>query len=275
VLALLVNPMNGLSRIINGKWGRVTCNPLDHDSSKIEAEFDGGVRRFRVNNNNGFGFYAHAKLIYGTPFENYKTPFSNILVNVEFGEDDSSKLNIVSAYGSLQGWRIFNSQKNKHLVVLSANYDYINNEAFFYSAQSIKCNLFSAFTITDKFTLSTIVGGGPVILSAVPDNYLYKGRDYDFCSGIGFHGSFTLGFANTLFYSINYRGGWLKTINGNANDYLLHAVTSELKCRIADDFFFCIEPGYFRLHAGYKNYSDVNKTYPYLRVSLRYSLGNK
>jgi len=273
IFALLVNPMNGFRRLVDGRWGKVYGNSTEHDSSIIYTEFDLGLRSFKVNNSDGgFGFYGHVKLLYGTPFENYKTPFSNIYINAELGQDDSSKLNIVNVYGSLNGWRISNKEKSKHLLVLSMNYDYINNEAFFYSAQSVKLNLFSEFSLIKNIKINTSIGAGPVILSAVPDIYLYEGRNYDFCSGVGFHANFLLGIAGHFFYAVNYRGGWLKTLNGNANDYFLNAVTSELRIMLADNFSICAEPGYFRLHANFKNYADVNRSYPYLRISARYGL---
>ncbi len=273
VFALLINPVNGLTRIIDGRWGKVMGNSTERDSSNVYTEFDLGVRKFKVDNSNGsFGFYAHVRLLYGTPFENYETPFSNISVNAELGKDDSSKLNIISAYGSIRGWRINEKENVQHLLMISMNYDYINNESFFYSAQSIKLNLFSSFKMSHGFTINTSVGAGPVILAAVPDSLQYEGRNYDFCTGIGFHANFTLSIANHLFYTINYRGGWLKTINGNATDYFLHTVTSELRYMLMDGISICAEPGYFNLHANYKNYPDVDRSYPYLRISCRYSL---
>ncbi len=248
-------------------------NTMEHDSSNVYTEFDVGVRKFKVNSSDGnFGFYAHARFIYGTPFEKYEIPFSNISVNAELGKDDSSKLNIISVYGSIRGWRINEKEDVQHLLMISMNYDYINNEAFFYSAQSIKLNLFSSFKMAHGFIINTIVGAGPVILAAVPDSILYEGRNYDFCTGLGFHANFSLNVANHLFYTINYRGGWLKTINGNSTDYFLHTITSELRYMLVDGISICVEPGYFNLHANYRNYPDVNKSYPYLRVSCRYSL---
>jgi len=265
--------MNGFTRIIDGRWGRVYGNSSEHDSSNVYAEIDLGGRRFKASNSGGgFEFYGHLKLVYGTPFENYKIPFSNIYVNAEFGVDDSSKVNVVSAYGSVKGWRLSNSEKSKHLLMVSMNYDYINNEAIFYSGQSIRLNLFSAFALSKKIKINTVVGAGPVILSAVPDSSLYKGRNYDFCSGIGFHANMQLGVAGHFFCGINYRGGWMKTINGNANYHFLQAITSEWRYMIGKGFSLCAEPGYFRLNTYYKRWLGVSRSYPYLRISARYSM---
>jgi hypothetical protein len=270
VLAFIINPMNGFNRIINGKWGKVSGNSAERDSTRLSAEFDMGLRKFNVNTKNpfkegNFGLYGLMKLSYGTPAENLKNPFSNFYIITEFGQDDSSKVNMVSVYGSLTGWKI-PSEKFQYLVIISANYDYINNEAFFYSGQSVKMNLFSEFVITDKIKINTSLGGGVVVLAAVPDGYQFNNRNYDYGPGVSFNGGGRLNIADKFFYSLNYRGGWMKTVNGNQSDY-------NISLRIKHGFSINAESGYFNLHGNYKHFADVNKTYPYLRLSVRYTTG--
>jgi len=272
-LAFIINPANGLNRIMDGKWGKMSADAATRDSSTINADFDLGGRSFKVNNKDqNFGWYSHLRLIYGTPYEDYKTPFSNIYVNAEVGKDDSTVVNTVTVYGSLNGWRIRSGGSSRHLVLMTANYDYIFNEAFSYSAESIKFNLFSEFTLTNKLKINTIIGAGPNILAAVPDPYMYNGRPYDFCTGAGYNATLQVGFAGHFFYGINYRGAWLKTISGNASHYFLNTVTSEIRYKVTDGFSVCAEPGYFSLMGDYEHVVDLNKTYPYLRISARYSL---
>ncbi len=60
VFAFIINPMNGLNRIADGKWGKITANSIQRDSSDMYTEFDIGLRKYRFNNGNGnFGLYAH------------------------------------------------------------------------------------------------------------------------------------------------------------------------------------------------------------------------
>ena len=276
VLALLINPTNGLNRLLSGKWGKPPSGPAQRDSSPLSAEFDLGARKFKANSEKGgYALYAHVRLLYGSPFENYAIPFTHIAINAEFGKDDSSKINIISVYGSLAGWRVPSGPSSRHVVVLSANYDYINNEAFFYSAQSIKANLISEFRLTQRLRLNTSIGAGPVILSAVPDAYVYKERYYDYCTGAGFAGNFALCLDKKLYYTINYRAGWLKTVNGNTSHYLLHAVTGELSYSFLKGWSITAETGYFSLNAYYGSHDDIRKAYPYWRVSFRYTIGSR
>src|SRR5206468_2480458 len=146
-----------------------------------------GARRFNTGNqglltHSRFGWFGRARLLYGAPNENLKTPFSNVSITAEFGKDDSTAVNVISVYGSIAGWDMSMSDRVQNLIIISANYDYIRNAAFFYGGQSVKANLLSEFKLLHGFKVNTAVGAGPIVLGAAPDPYLYKGRNYDYGS---------------------------------------------------------------------------------------------
>ncbi|WP_457127797.1 DUF3943 domain-containing protein [Mucilaginibacter sp. HD30] len=269
VLAFVVSPMNGFNRIITGKFGKSTRNTIERDSSKVLAEFDLGYRRYNADNRGRFGWYGHMKFIYGTAYQGYRTPFSNIVVNIEGGKDDSSLVNVVSVYGSLAGWRIRSNKEINHVAVLSANYDYINNQAFFYGGQSVKINLISEFTLPKKFKLTTNIGAGPILLGAVPDDHIFNKRNYDYGIGFAVNGGGTIALSDKICYGIHYNGGYLNTVNGNPSHYYLNAVSNELDVKVIKNFSVVAESGYFTLQGNYKDFPDVVKNYPYVRVSAR------
>ncbi|WPU95532.1 DUF3943 domain-containing protein [Mucilaginibacter sabulilitoris] len=273
VLGFLIDPQNGLSRILNGKWGEVSANTILRDSAKIVADFNLGTRSIESNNKYHSGWYGHVKIYYGDPTEDYQTPFSNILINTEIGKDDSSKVNVVSVYGSLAGWEIESTRSVEHLAVLSANYDYIRNTAFFYSGQSVRINLLSEFDLSKKLTINTTLGMGPVILGAAPDKYITpNGRDYDYTMGWGINGSAAFNMSSKLYLDLNYRGGWLATINGNPSHYFLHTVSGELSYVLIKGLSLCAERGYYSLSGIYRNHPDIFRNYPYFKGSFKYSV---
>ena len=63
----------------------------------------------------------------------------------------------------------------------------------------------------------------------------------------------------------------MATVNGNQSNYLLHAITNEFHFKIISQLSINAEEGYFNLHGNYRHFPDVNKTYPYARVSIRYN----
>lgn len=271
--AFILNPVNGFARVVNGKWGKRSVG-ITPDSSKISGEFDVGVRKYNVNVKNPFadgqfGIYGRMKLTYGVAEKDYKKSFNNFYVIAELGQDDSAFINIVSAYGALTGWKL-TAGRSYQLMTLSANYDYINNEAFYYSGQRINLNLQSRYRLTANTMFNTNLGAGIILLAAVPDGYTYNNRNYDYGPGLAFNVGGTLT-AGKFFIGWNYRGGWMKTVNGNQSSYFLHVITSDAGIKLLPHFFANADLGYFNLHGDYSHLPDVNKTYPYLRISLRYT----
>ncbi|QQL48616.1 DUF3943 domain-containing protein [Mucilaginibacter ginkgonis] len=273
VAGLIMNPMNGLNRIVDGRWGKVRANSALHDSTKLNLEVDAGVRYYNtVAGFNTSGFYGRAKLTYGLPYDNYRVPFSNIYVNAEFGRDDSAKVNAINVYGSLTGWELKNDSSSRHLAVLSANYDYIRNAGVFYGGQSVKLNVFSEYNLHRKVKFNTGFSAGPVLLGAAPDPYFYNSRNYDYTTGASFAAGGGLSIKDRFFLNAEYRGGYLATINGYSSHYLLHTITSEIRFAVTKDLSLCADPGYLVIKGKYNKFAETQNTYSYFRATVRYGL---
>ena len=275
VVGFLINPMNGLNRIMDGKWGKYSANDADRDSSKISAELDIGLRRFGAGSINpfkdgGFGWYGRARMLYGTPYLDYRKPFSNISILVEVGKDDSTLVNNLAVYGSIAGWPIKSKGQFQHLAILSANYDYIRNASFFYGGQSVQINLYSKVELHKKVKINTAVGAGPILLSAIPSYHPTTGRNYDYGPGIAFDVNGGVTVLDRFNYTLSYRGAVTKTVNGAASNYFLHALTNEVSYKCLDNFSLAAESGYYVLSRNYKDLPDDTNRYPYLRFSVRY-----
>ena len=120
-----------------------------------------------------------------------------------------------------------------------------------------------------------MAGAGLIVLAAVPDAYLYygEGRNYDYGPGFSLMADAKLLVADKLTYSINYRGGWFTTINGNKSSFFLNTVTSELRYYFVPAFSLGAEWGHLNLHGYYKEHPDVNEKYPYVRLSVGWRFG--
>ncbi|HTL10291.1 MAG TPA: DUF3943 domain-containing protein [Chitinophagaceae bacterium] len=271
--ALIINPANAVTRLMRGQWGHRTPTSVPGDSTDMGFEVDAGLRRIGNSEEASFGWYAHCRMIYGSPFADNSNPFSHFYVNIALGKDDSAALNILTVYGSLMGWKTGSPWLPS--LLLTANYDYICNSAFFYSAQSIKLNAYPLLVNTKKLHIEGSIGSGIILLSAAPDKYSTEERNYDYCSGANFHAGISARWGGRLFFNSMWRGGWLKTINGHASHYFLSALTAELGLGLCNGFSFCAEPGYFSLNAHYPHNQTLRNNYPFLRFSLKYSFHTK
>lgn len=278
--AFFINPVNGLNRMLDGKWGKAdTYNAAD--SSTIWAEVNVGVRRFDAQEGDILekgknGSYARLRLWYSNGPDNIKRPFDQFYVNMEVGKGDSSFINAVNVHALLYGNKFFQTQKGQHYGVLSANYDFYNNDAFFYGAQSLTYNWNSEFRYKRSNRLNMSLGVGAVLLAAVPDPYLLYGasRNYNYGSGASYRYRGELSVLKRLLITADYNGGIFCTISGNDSYYILHAGTVEASLRIVGDFSLNVSSGYFALEGHFDDpqYADFNRQFPFGRAAISYNV---
>lgn len=273
VLGLIINPMNGLNRILNRKWGRVEpFRTRDSSTKLVNAFVDYGGRFFserssdflRRRGNNEF--YMRLRLLYGNPDEASVIPFSAFNMSAEVGASDSGYLNTLMVTGYIRRWKM----SARSMGLISMNYDFFKNNAFEYGAQSFRFTVMSDWKQKNpKNKVRTTVGGSIIALAAVPDVYLYygEGRNYDYGPGIGYHAGTEISFHDVLFFNFQYRGGWFKTLNGNQSNFFLNTVTNEVRYEPRKNLFFTLELGHFSLQGNYARYPDFTRTYPFLRYS--------
>jgi len=278
IIAFMVNPVNGINRLLDGRWARKVKGAVQ-DSSTLMAEFDLGYRRFDTKQFNLLergknDIFARLKLYYSNGDQDIKRPFDDFYVNLELGTDDSSFVNTVNVYASLYGGPVLKNIPGTHRGILSANYDFYHNEAFFYGAQSINYNIFSNFYLGRESHLSTTLSAGPVILAAVPDPYLLFGesRNYNYGPGVSLRGSAEISVWKRFKFGTAYNGGYFYTLSGNDSHYFLHTISGNGSFRIYKNLSLNATSGYFRLEGNFKDYPDIDKTYPFFRASLGYNI---
>lgn len=281
IVALLVNPVNSLNRLLDGKWGRYIDDYYAVDSSDINAEFDLGIRRFDAREGDFLekgknSIYGRLRFMYNNGQHNYKRPFDMFKVNFEVGSGDSTFINAVNIHTLIRGAEFFKSQRGVHFGTLNAHYDFYNNDAFFYGAQSITYNWLSEFTYKEQNRLRLNVGLGAVVLAAVPDPYLLYGdsRNYNYGSGMSYRFQGELSLLNRLMVTTDYNGGYFHTISGNDSHYVLHALAVEGSLRVFKRFSINLASGYFALRGEFddEQYEDFQREFPFGRLSLGYNI---
>ncbi len=278
-IAFLINPVNGLNRWLDGKSGTVD-DYYTADSSVISASIDAGVRRFDTRfgdlvDRGKTSFSARLRFNYSNGEHNFKRPFDQFRVNFEIGSGDSTTINAVNVHAMVYGTEFFSTKQGEYYGLVTAHYDFYNNDAFFYGAQSINYNLMGEFHYRSSF-LKTNIAGGAVILAAVPDPYLLYGdsRNYNYGSGLSYRFNGVLNLRKRLVFGADYNGGFFHTISGNDSYYLLNALNLDMSFRFYKNLALTFNTGYFSLHGHFKDpeLPDFDREFPFARLSLGYSL---
>lgn len=277
ISALLINPMNGLNRILDRKWGKPVVQNTEIDSFKMDAQFDMGFRRISPNQHliskGSNVLYGRMRFVY-EGLQGDKKPFDAFSMDVEVGLDDSALVNTLSVYGLLYGKELVRGETVRHQAILSANYDLFHNSSFFYGGQSVKMNLVSEFKMAHRLSINTSLGLGTVLLAAIPDQYMNnrESRHYDYGSGLSLGGKLSVEVLDRIKLGLLYTGGMVATISGNHSHYALHALSSELSIMPLKPFSVNISAGYFVVNGDYRDFPDIKKRYSFGRISLGYQL---
>jgi len=275
VLALLVNPVNGLNRILDGNWGRVYYNRDDSVKPRIVVTLDLGSRRFSEREEDVLDkghneLYMRLRLQYGDPYAYSKKPFQHFTVQVEAGASDSAYLNAAQVNGNLVQWPFHEGEHSIVAGAITMNYDYFHNSAFEYGGQSFTFRLNGVLKRNKPTAYTGYLAAGIIALAAVPDKYLYygEGRDYDYGPGIAINAGGNIVVKNKLTCTLGYRGGWFRTINGNSSSYFLNAASAEARYFIGRKISIGMELGHFSVKGYYRDYDDVYRRYPFIRYSI-------
>lgn len=277
VTGLLINPVNGLNRILDGEWGRVMPDPEAAMGIKLRGQIDIGSRRFSERTSDVLTrgrneLFVKAHLQYGDPFIHMNKPYDNFAVKVEGGDSDSSKVNVVQVYGFLAGKKLKGTATQAQALHLAMMFDFYDNTAFYYGAQSLVGGWLSSYSVGAGSRLTTYAGVGAVVLAAVPDEYLFigEGRDYNFGPGLNYLGSVNFNFRDKLEANIAFRGGWFNTISGNESSYFLSTAVAEVKYNFTKRWSVALEAGQFKLNGYYDQFENTRREYPYGRLSAGY-----
>ncbi|TDO19981.1 DUF3943 domain-containing protein [Pedobacter duraquae] len=277
VAGLLINPLNGVNRILDGKWGKFRA--VVDTTHKLQAFVNVGSRHFNVKTyqeelRGKQEIYLRLRLLYGDKYEETSAPFDHFSALIELGSGDSTYINNLQVAGALKTWSMQNNGNAKHLYSVTMNYDFIKNNAFEYGGQSFTFKLISDWNPEAKVRFNTEIGSGIIALGAVQDKYLFygEGRNYDYCAGINVLAAASMTVNNLFETELNYRGSRFQTINGNPSSYILNTLSADFRAFLSQRFSLAAGVGQYTLNGFFKGFDNVAEIYPFARFSLGYKL---
>ncbi len=255
ILAMVIDPMNGVNRFISGDSHRISEKPSEMVPSSLAATTSAGVL-WRGSNaqdvESSVNPFLQVDLLYGNAATGRsRTPYDAFAVRFDLG--GGTAISEVRVRGRLLGQPFHNDRLQ---LTVSQGYQFNKNSAYQFGAQSLETNLSVARSVTSTISLWTAVWGGVTILGAVdsipppgaespvpeePDGDVGQGvstgpRFYDYGPGANFGGFFNLQHRRRDFMTFSYEAHQLHVLDGvRANHFLQRArvnVEAPLKGRL-------------------------------------------
>jgi hypothetical protein len=267
-----ISPMRGFNRLITGRSSRVYANPPDRLPSFYGSRLTVGGRTLgqeRLWDADTTRVYLDFDFEYGDPFHgDTDKPYANFNFGLQINFNDQSGIGLGRARGWLAGTEVHASDASQHLLAAFHHYDYINNSAYEFGAQSIGAALLSRFEAPSGLELRTEVHLKVLILGASKSDYPnFTGRDYDYGPGLGAVFRVVLGRGPQRLLEVSHEAYGLTAINGNTAQHVLNFTRVRANLPLTANDGLGIEYQLYLADRYYDDYPDVSRRAPELRIA--------
>jgi hypothetical protein len=291
----LIDPVRGFNRFLSGHATRVQgnpSNPYDWCPPHYYTSFDAGARMTGKGESITDSTETQALLDlyvnHGSPWENTRRkPFDHFDMGLQLNGDDKVPLGRFQIRGDLFSKALGWGKYRKHAVAFAQYFDYVNNNAYEFGAQSFGGAFYSRFRPSANWGIQTRVDLTWALLAAANAEYSFlaevenreRFREYDYGPGAGFNaeaGAFRRG---TQIVGLQYRVQWINVSNGsvwnpsetgsNANHYL-QALFLKINVPVRSGMSVGFDAGVFLRESHYDivEIQDISQRVPQARLYL-------
>ncbi len=277
--ALVLNPMAGLNRIIDGDWNRVYANSPDRYPDNFRSQMDVGLRTVADDKlwaTDTTRVYMKFDFEYGDMFfGDMGKPFDSFDFDLQLNFADVSLIGRVDVNGMLAGTFMKETVPASHILASFIHFDYINNSKVEFGSQSIGAGFMSRFEMPSGLELRTELHSSVIILGANKSDYRStSGRTYDYGPGASVDFLAKLGRNGWYFLQVSHTQNWIHAVNGNDADHYLGESVIRMDVPVAYNIGLGVE---YRLINSERTYHDddldnVNERIPELRLTTTWLL---
>jgi hypothetical protein len=278
----VLNPVYGFNRLIRGEMSRHWENPPDRVPSRFAVTILGGVQSVVTElppedvSKTG-QVVGSAELLYGNPFtDDFKKPFSTMTARIDLASKNDFAIQDLHYEGSLVGRHFGDEEgRDKGYMLVSDRFQYFKNPAFEYGGMTLYGQMGRLWHTGENWSMALNGGPGWVMFAATPSNFeVGEGRDYDFTTGAGLTGAYTLLWRQRSVLRAGFTSGWLFTVNGTGQRHDLTAATTDLRWPVAQRMGIGLAwLGYWRA-SYYESDPDIHQHSNQARLYASWVFGN-
>jgi hypothetical protein len=288
ILAMLLDPITGANRFLNGDAHRVSENPPDLKPEirvgdfEVGAQFNGEINE-RALNSTGKPFLG-LRVGYNDPFTSpYRVPFDAFNVTLRMG--GGAGISEATVRARLYG-RYFGPKEHHTEFLVAQAYDYQSNGVFDYGGQSVVAGLSRLFRLSDSVSLAAFGVGGPIVLGAITSPVLepvvapQEGeeggegevqRTYDFGPGMQVAAGGVLRVKGAPVVRASYTSFYIRSVSsieGITGQHYAQYFRLELLAPLWRQLRLGVTGDYINRATYYKDLPDVHQWIPQLRFYL-------
>ncbi|MCP4571417.1 MAG: DUF3943 domain-containing protein [bacterium] len=274
---LLVNPVGGLNRILDGDWGRRYANHPDRLPRVFTSQIDIGLRtrgEDEIWNADTTDVFVELEFDYGDPFAgDIEHPYDHFDFMIQLNFGDKSSVARMESNGVLGATVLKETAETSHILGAFHRYDFVNTNAIEFGGQSFTAGLNSRYRTVGGLEMRTEVHAGPLILGGTTSDYEnVSGRSYDYGPGAAARVAASFGREGWHFLRVSHEQFWIHAVSGNRADH--HVATTRFRFQAHLRFNVGLGTEYVLLRAErtYADYPDVSVKRPQGRIFFTWAL---
>ena len=278
VAALPFDPVGSVNRLMRGEWSRKGPNPVEHNPVGTELRLGAGAGIVRAPGGTGIDIKAaersligFAELKYGDSYiDSMRKPFDAFSMRIQFAPGHGG-LTQLTGVGRITGKNIGSEDFPRQLEI-NQRFEYVNNAALQFGAQTIEFGMSTRKHISDRFWIRTLIAADALVLAGINAPGAGVGpRTYDFGPGVGATVSVNVERNTDPYLTVRYQPAYTRTINGaNGADHFTSFALAEADIPVLRQLVLVIQGNYFTRVSRYANGSRNSNSVPELRVSVAY-----
>ena len=281
--ALPFDPVGSVNRLLGGEWGRTAPNPSEHNPVATVLQAGGGAGIVRgpgslLSSLKGakFSSILFADLKYGDSYvDSLRKPFDAFSARILLAPGHGGLTQLVGV-GRVTGKELGRTEWHRHQLELNQRFEYLNNGAYEFGAQTLELGVSSRVHLWGKFWFRSLIAGDGIVLAGINAPGAGLGpRDYDFGPGLG--GTFTAALEHdgVPHLTFHYQPAWVHTVNGADANHLTSFGSVETSIPILDQIVVVIQGSYYTRTSRYADGTRNTRNFPEIRLFTAFKTANR
>jgi hypothetical protein len=280
IAALPFDPIAGFNRLVRGEWNEAGPNPAEHTPQGYLLRISTGAR-FAADS--GFVDQVNttssaptliADLVFGDPiFKPYARPFEVLAVRAQLSQGGAGGLNRLHASGRVYARNINRAEaRHRHVFAVNQRYDYLNNPAHRFGAQSVELGIHSRWRLSRTTALRTQAFVDGIVLGALDAPLSGAGeRTYDFGPGVGFRTAIEYERNGITYAVLRGRTEYVHSVSGAEADHVVGFGGLEVTVPLVYDLGVGFHTAYYRRRSRYSDQPEEAREFPEVRLFLTWT----
>lgn len=281
--ALPFDPVGTVNRLVRGEWGRHGSNPSEHNPIGTVLRVGGGVGLVRgpgplTASLKGADFTSilFADIKYGDAFtDTLRKPFDAFSARVLLAPGHGDLEQLVGV-GRITGTELGSTQWHRHQLELNQRFEYLNNGAIQFGAQTLQVGFSSRIHLSGKFWFRSLIAADGIALAAINAPGAGVGeRKYDYGPGVGGTFNGTIEHGGTPYLVVQYQPAYIHTLSGADANHLTAFTAVEANIPILAHLTLTIHSTYYDRLSKYADGTRSHRRFPEIRIFAAYKTTNK